>query len=390
MSNLMVIDEEEQTRVPFLRGILTRSLQNAGLAFDDSYRLANEVRDELGDAAEITNVELRSRIRLRLRGLDPQIAEQYDNVLGSVESMLVRSPDGDTSPYSRGRQRLDLLSSGLTPDEAAGIVAELFRMLNERGEVEIDAGRLCELTHETIERELGGKAASRYMVWQDHEASDRPLLVLVGGTVGTGKSTISTELARRLGIVRIQSTDMLREVMRSLVPEQLLPALFQSTYTAWQALPATEQDAEPSDSLLADGYLSQSEPVSLAYQAVVQRALKERVSLILEGVHVHPAWLSQIPRETDAIVVPLMLAVLSRKQLRKRIKGRGRRAPDRRAERYLSNFDAIWQLQSFLLSEADHAGIPIVFNEDKDATVQQAMFAVLRVLSQSAAGADTG
>lgn len=386
MANLMVIDEEEQTRVPFLRGILTRSLQNAGLSFDESYRVANRVRDELGDAAEITNVELRQRVHGHLAALGPEIVDRYQNVFGPVEAMTVRSPDGDLSPYSRGRQRLDLLSSGLTPDEAAAIVAENFRVLTDRGEAEIDATSLRELTRQTIERELGRKIANRYEVWQDFQASDRPLIVLVGGTVGTGKSTISTELARRLGIVRIQSTDMLREVMRSLVPEALVPALFQSTYTAWRAIPATEQHEEPSEALLAEGYLSQAEPLSLAYQAVVQRALKERVSLILEGVHVNPAWLSQIPEDTDAIVVPLMLAVLSRKELRKRIKGRGRKAPDRRAARYLDNFDAIWQLQSFLLSEADHAGVPIVFNEDKDSTVQQSMTAILRVISKSPLG----
>jgi len=386
MANLMVIDVEEETRVPFLRGILTRSLQNAGLSFDDSYRLANEIRAELGGAHEITNVQLRKRVQTRLENWGPQIVERYDTVLGSAHTMLVRSLDGETTPYSRGRQRLDLLSSGLTPDEAAAIVTDNFRTLTERGEHEIDASKLCDLTRQAIEGALGAKAADRYLVWQNHQASDRPLLVLVGGTVGTGKSTISTELAHRLGIVRIQSTDMLREVMRALIPEQLLPVLFQSTYTAWQAIPATEPHVEPSDSLLAEGYLSQSEPVSLAYEAVVQRALKERVSLILEGVHVHPAWLAQIPPETDAIIAPIMLAVLSRKQLKKRIKGRGRRTPDRRAERYLANFDTIWQLQSFLLSEADRAGVPIVFNEDRDSTVQQAMAAILRVLSQSANG----
>ena len=390
MAHLTVIDIEEQTRVPFLRGILTRSLQNTGLTFDESYRLANQVRDELGNAAEVTNVELRERVRRHLEERDQEIAQRYDHPHLPVESIMVVTPDGERTPYSRGRQRVDLLSGGLTHDEAAVIVSENYRILTERGDLEIEARKLGRLTYETIERVLGERAAKRYRVWRDFEASDRPLIVLVGGTVGTGKSTISTELAHRLGIVRIQSTDMLREVMRSLIPEQLLPALFESTFTAWRAIPMTEEPAEVTDALLAEGYLSQSDPVSLAFEAVVQRALKERVSLILEGVHVHPGWLSKVAGDSDAIVAPIMLAVLSKKQLRKRIKGRGRRAPDRRAERYLANFDAIWQLQSFLLSEADREGVPIVFNEDKDSTIQQAMFAVLRVLSQSSKGVATG
>lgn len=383
MSHLMVIDVEEQTKVPFLRGILTRSLQNAGLTFDESYGLANEVRDELGDAEEITNVELRTRVRARLEPWGPHVVRRYDAVLGVVEALRVRTRDGEIAPYSRGRQRADLISGGLTPDEAFATVSEVFRTLKERGEREIDGDRLAEIACSTIERDLGAKPAKRYAVWRRYRASDRPIIVVVGGTVGTGKSTISTELAHRLGIVRIQSTDMLREVMRALVPESLLPVLFESTYTAWRALPTAEHHDEPSETMLADGYLGQAEPVALSFEAVVHRALQERVSIILEGVHVHPAWLSRIPEETDAIVVPVMLAVLSRKQLKKRLKGRGRQAPDRRAERYLANFEAIWHLQSFLLSEADEAGVPIIFNEDQDSTVQQAMTAVLRVLAKT-------
>jgi 2-phosphoglycerate kinase len=383
MANLMVIDVEEETRVPFLRGILTRSLQNAGLSFDDSYRLANQVRDSLGDAVEITNTELRRRVRDRLAEWGPQAVGHYDATFGPVETMLLLASDGHRTPYSRGQQRTDLLSSGLTPDEAATIVAEVFRKLTDRGGREIRTSELQEMTHQTIAESLDDRKAARYLVWQDFRDSDRPLLVLIGGSVGTGKSTISTELAHRLGIVRTQSTDMLREVMRSLIPEQLIPVLFESTYTAWRAMPATEVHEEPTDAQLTDGFLGQAAPVSLAYEAVVQRAIQERVSLILEGVHVHPAWLERIPEDTDVIVAPLMLAVLSRKELRKRITGRGRSAPDRRAERYMSNFDAIWQLQSFLLSEADHAGVPIVFNEDKDSTVQQCMAAILRVLARN-------
>jgi 2-phosphoglycerate kinase len=385
MASLIVIDVEEETRVPFLRGILTRSLQNAGLTFDESYRFANGVRKALGDAAEITNAELRRRVHERLLDADPEVAERYQSGFATAETLLVISPDGEARPYSRGRHRIDLLSGGLRPEEAAAIVHDVYRTLADRGEARIDSVALDDLTRDTIREAVGEKAASRYSVWRDFEASDRPLIVLIGGTVGTGKSTISTELAHRSGIVRIQSTDMLREVMRSLIPRELLPVLFQSTYTAWRAIPGTENPVEPSEALLAEGYLSQADPVSLAFQAVVERALKERVSLILEGVHVHPSWISKITEETDAIVVPIMLAVLSRKQLRRRITGRGRAAPDRRAERYLSNFDAIWQLQSFLLSEADDAGVPIIFNEEKDETVQQAMTAVLRALSKALA-----
>ena len=49
MAKILVVDAGEQTQVPFLRGILTRSLQEAGIPFAEAYRLANRIRKELGD-----------------------------------------------------------------------------------------------------------------------------------------------------------------------------------------------------------------------------------------------------------------------------------------------------------------------------------------------------
>ena len=65
----------------------------------------------------------------------------------------------------------------------------------------------------------------------------------------------------------------------------------------------------------------------------VQRALHERVSMILEGVHVHPGITEALPKDSDAIIVPLMMAVLDPATLKGRLRGRGKRAPGRRAKR---------------------------------------------------------
>jgi 2-phosphoglycerate kinase len=205
---------------------------------------------------------------------------------------------------------------------------------------------------------------------------------MIGGTAGCGKSTVATALASRLDIVRTQSTDMLREVMRTMFPARLLPILHTSSFNAWQALPgnAGVGEADP-DTLLADGYQTQAELISVASEAVIQRALRERVSLILEGVHIHPAVMERMPEDTDALIVPVMLAILKRKQLLKRIKGRGTQVPQRRAERYLHYFDDIWRLQSFLLSEADRAQIPIIVNDEREKVIREVMRIIIGTLA---------
>ena len=47
MAKILVIDAEEKTQVPFLRGILTRSLQDAGVSFETAYSLASRIREDL-------------------------------------------------------------------------------------------------------------------------------------------------------------------------------------------------------------------------------------------------------------------------------------------------------------------------------------------------------
>jgi len=113
-----------------------------------------------------------------------------------------------------------------------------------------------------------------------------------------------------------------------------------------------------------DGYLNQSKLLAVACEAVMHRADQERVSLILEGVHVLPSLLERVPRGTDVIAVMAMTGVLDPEELKRRIQGRGGKQPGRRARRYLKYFDAIWQLQSYILSEADKAHVAIVTNDD--------------------------
>jgi len=172
---------------------------------------------------------------------------------------------------------------------------------------------------------------------------------------------------------------MLREVQRTMIPQRLLPILHQSTYTAWKGLASAEEEEiqDPPSYLLEAGYLNQSELVSVASDAILQRAIQERVSILVEGVHVHPGFARRIPDGTDAVIVQVMLAVLRRKDLKKRIKGRGRRHPNRRAERYLSSFDSIWEIQSYLLAEADRIGVPIVVNDEKENCVHEVVRVVM-------------
>ncbi len=379
MSKLFVRNAPEDLRVPFLRGILVRSLQNAGLEFEAAYAIASEVREELRDIEEVSSEELHAHVLRHLEPADVEVAEIYRRRNGKTASIIVRYDNANTAQYSRGRQRLGLLCAGLKPEKAVSAAAQIHAKLIERGVQEIDNDDLRRLTYETLRESGGGKAARRYLTWQAYRRSNRPLLVLVGGATGTGKSTVAAQLSHVMDIVRTQSTDMLREAMRMMIPERLMPVLHRSSFSAWEALPPREWASD--EERVAGGYLAQTEVLRVSCAAVLTRALKEGLSMVLEGIHVHPSLLTEVPPSGDAIVVPVMLGVLKPKDLERRIRGRGADVPARRAQRYLDNFDAIWALQTFLLDEADRTGMPIVANRDLDMTVRDVILAVLRTLA---------
>jgi 2-phosphoglycerate kinase len=207
---------------------------------------------------------------------------------------------------------------------------------------------------------------------------------LIGGTTGCGKSTIATEVAHRLNIIRTQSTDMLREVMRMMLPIKLLPELHTSSFSAWRKIPGSEDSKESPEERMIHGFIHQAELVSVPCEAVIQRALNEQVSLILEGVHVSPALVKRFRYQRGAVIVPIMLAILKQDRLKHQLKDRGATAPMRNAQSdYLSNFESIWMLQSHLLSEADSNAIPIITNDDRDKTTDRVMRSIIEVLQKS-------
>ena len=75
MAKTIIFDVESKNHVPFLRGILARSLNESGLSFKVAYELATEIRQELSHVDKITSLELNDlRHSRRFISLRPQRA----------------------------------------------------------------------------------------------------------------------------------------------------------------------------------------------------------------------------------------------------------------------------------------------------------------------------
>lgn len=368
----VVINSRDLSQAPFLRGIMIRALLDAGMSFEEALELAATMRDQVADKESVTTAQLRKAVVAWLKKNDqPGILKRYSAPVVAPSRIVVHSQSGEPSAFSRGRHIRYLQSSGVRLDDAERITSMLYEQLLSSGTTDISSCQLGYLTYLCLQDELGSQPAKQYLAWSEYQRSNRPLLLLICGAVGSGKSSITTEIAHRLDIVRTQSTDMLREVMRTMIPKKLLPVLHCSSFDAWNTIPVQDKKKRSKDLLIADGYRSQAELLSVACEAVLHRAIRENSPIILEGVHAYPELVQRLPPKSDAIVVHVTLAVMAKQELRSRLRGRGVDEPLRQARRYLTKFDSIWRLQTFLVGEAERNDTPVIPNDDKEAAIFQ-------------------
>ena len=214
-------------------------------------------------------------------------------------------PLGEEIPFSKGLMARALVVTGLDPERSHLIAHRADRDLAERGATTLDLDRLGELAADVIGEDEAATTLLRLKRLSALQQLEQPLLLLVGGATGTGKSTIATEAAHRLGITRVTSTDFIRQTMRAFFSEEFMPSVHYSSFEARLALTRAEEEESGDAAIL--GFLDQTRNVVVGVQAALERAATEHWSLVLEGVHLVPGMIAtEFP---GAFVVQCIVAI---------------------------------------------------------------------------------
>lgn len=377
-SKAFMVESVSGERVPFLRGILVQSLVDAGLAFTEAYAIAKRVRNQLvGDAEVLTSAELRRLVGEEVeRRLGSEARVDYD-AGGGINRVLVKRAGG-VEPFSTGFLARHLEGCGIRSAVAARGASLVHANLREQGLVQIGHKELRQMIYTTLKGAGMKAAANRFLSRCRFNDSALPLVILIGGATGAGKSTVATRLAYLLDIVRTQSTDLMREIIRCYLVPHVAPTLSYSSFDAWRGLPRVEGGGKSSQDPVIAGFLAQFGTVRVALEATIARAVKERTDLIVDGVHVLPTHLDLTEIREKAVVVPLILAVSTRARLDEQFQRRSREAPDRDSARHREMLSEIWTLQNFMVDQAEKADIPVIVNWELDETINQVMDEVMR------------
>jgi 2-phosphoglycerate kinase len=116
---------------------------------------------------------------------------------------------------------------------------------------------------------------------------------------------------------------------------------------------------------------------------VVDRAVQEGLSTVLEGVHLVPGLV--VPEQHSATVVQVLLTIQDEEAHQAHFVARDSSSGGVRAlDRYLRHFGEIRRIQDYLVARAERVGVPIVDGLDGD----DALRAVLDLILERAAAAD--
>jgi 2-phosphoglycerate kinase len=254
-------------------------------------------------------------------------------------------PLGDPGglPYSKGMMARALVSAGVGIVSAYEIATRLELELLTTGTRATELERLEQTAADVLGELEGARIVTRLRRLEALEALDKPILLLVGGATGTGKSTVATESAHRLGITRVTSTDFIRQTIRAYFPPSEMPAVHASSF----------------ESGGIEGFLEQSRQVLVGVEASIERAMTEGWSMAIEGVHLVPG---MVPAEVEgALFVHAVLHVSSIDEHRSHFVIRDSVTGGTRSlDKYIDGLEEIRVLQELIAERAAERGVPVI------------------------------
>jgi 2-phosphoglycerate kinase len=275
-------------------------------------------------------------------------------------------------PYSKGLMARALMATGVGAVSAYELARRIELDIDASGEQSTTLERIEELACDLLGKDAGARAIRRLRRYGDFQVLDLPIILLIGGATGTGKSTVATESAYRLGITRVTTTDFIRQTMRAFFSSEFMPSIHYSSFEVGG------RDADDENPLL-NGFLEQTRNVLVGVRAAIERAMQEGWSMVLEGVHLVPGMLPSTIE--GALVVQCVLAIGDEEEHATHFATRGEPGSARAPAKYLQHLGDIRTIQAHIVERAHRHGVPVIENVG----MQEAVTAVIELVLDRAA-----
>jgi 2-phosphoglycerate kinase len=282
---------------------------------------------------------------------------------------------GHEQPYSKGMLTRALTAVGLPTTRAYELALRVEEDLAAQGDSALELEHLEELARSIVGEEEAAAAVRKLRLYREFQRLQLPIVLMIGGGTGSGKSSVATEVAHRLGITRVTSTDVVRHTMRAFFNERFMPTIHYSSFEAGRAWRGED------DNPVLAGFFDQTRNVLVGMGAVIERALSEQWSIVLEGVHLVPGMLPPIE---NALTVHCVLQIEDREAHAAHFWIRDATSDGLRpVQRYLDALDDIRLIQQAIVDRALRFEVPVIENRNIEETITTVMDLVLTSVETS-------
>ncbi len=343
-------------RIPFMRGMLVHHLIQRGFDHDEAYDVADSVRQVVRELGEVDKKDMLKLIAEMLQEHYPERPIGDLVFWESRPTTITVDRRKGPRPFSKETLSRSLQASGLAPDDAYDIAREIESGLIDQRCSRITHTELQEAAATALTERHGLSYAERYFIVRALKDLDKPLVILIGGTSGVGKTTLAVSLANVLDIPHMVATDDIRQIMRLTLAPELMPAIHVSSYQASEVTNSHDPSMDP----VIAGFREQARTVAVGVRAILSRAMEENTSVIIDGVHLLPGILDLSEFEDRAFLAPLCLSISEEEVFEERFQQRAAEAPERSSEKYLSHMTHILKIQDYILENTTLDDIPVI------------------------------
>ncbi|MHA1400298.1 MAG: AAA family ATPase [Candidatus Heimdallarchaeaceae archaeon] len=280
-----------------------------------------------------------------------------------------RSKSGRKKYFSKGLLSKSFYAIGLDDINAYDLATKVEHKIGESKST-LSRSDIFDITLNELEK-YNPHYARRYIALEQKKLY-KPIIILLAGVPGIGKSTLASHLSRRLEITNIIGSDMIREILRQSISDKLAPELYGSSYEAYKYV---KPEINPTLDKSIIGFEEQSRLIIVGVEAVIQSALYSRENTIIEGVHLAPNLLKPTILNNPHVFF-FLLHLDDEEEHLTRFRSRGLKVVERDAERYINAFEEIRTIQQYLVEEAKKVKVPIIETNDKEKAIQSLMSSI--------------
>lgn len=189
------------------------------------------------------------------------------------------------------------------------------------------------------------------MAWEQKEITI-PLVILIGGYAGTGKSTLANSIIKQLPFMNNFPTGIIRATLRDYITAKENPFLYCHTY-----------DLHEKEGDVRDHYIEQCKPIIEAINQSIEFVNSEKQMILFDGNHILPGTMN--PKKFTN-VIEIYLKVSDPEKHLKMLSG-----PTHNREITEKQFETARILHDFIVQEAEKFEKPLFeFNQCEEGVLE--------------------